>query len=309
MLSSAEFNATHVVQQLPGLTPPRESVMHAPQGWNGRSPLPVLVMIHGGGGTPRTAAFATGASRAADERGFLVVYPAALPRDPRQPVSFLRNPTFWNVGSGFGHAERLRIDDTAYIGAVLDDVERRYAIDRDRIYVAGFSNGAALALRVAVDLSERIRAVTAIAGHLWRHDRRPARPVPLLYMIGTADPIVPPAGGVVQGPWGSEYALPPVRETIELWAAWNGCAAAGRVSSPAAGVTLEEFGSADILPASNFSMSGRNARPTDAVVRFVTIEGAGHVWPGGPSVLNEKISGPATDRVDATAMMLEFFGL
>lgn len=292
MLSSTEFNSTHVVHSLEGLTPQREYVVHPPQGWDGRTPLPLLVMIHGGGGTPRTAAFATGASRAADERAFLVVYPAALARDPGQPVSFLRNPTFWNVGSGFGHAERLRIDDTAYIEAVLDDVERRYAVDRERVFAAGFSNGAALALRVAVDLSARIRALTAVAGHLWQRDRRPARPVPLLYMIGTADPIVPPGGGVVQGPWGSEYALPPVRETIELWAEWNGCEVPGRISSPAAGVTLEEFGPGD-----------------GAGVRFVTIEGAGHVWPGGPSVLNEKISGPSTNRLDATAVMLESFGL
>lgn len=293
VISVDEFNATHSVHRLGRQEPPREYVVHAPAGWNGCTPLPLLLMIHGGGGTPRTAAYATGASRVADARTFLVVYPAALPRNADRPVSFLRNPTFWNVGSGFGHAERLQIDDVAYIAAVFDDVAQRYPIDRGRVFVAGFSNGAALALRVAVDLSDRLSAVTAIAGHLWRRDRRPARPVSLLFMAGTADPIVPPAGGLVHSPWGKDHLLPPVRDTVVQWADWLEISAPPRVSMISERVQVEEFGPGAL----------------GATVRFITIEGAGHVWPGGPSVLNEKISGPQTTRFDATAAMVEFFGL
>jgi polyhydroxybutyrate depolymerase len=248
-------------------------------------------MIHGGGGTAKTAATTTRLSEKSDQAGFVAVYPQALARDPGRPVTFLRNPTFWNVGSGFGHAERLEIDDVAYVRAVLDDVLARNPIDAKRIYVAGFSNGAALALRVAVDLSERIAAVAAAAGHLWRKDVAPVRPVPLLYMIGDQDPIVPPAGGVVHSPWGKDHTLPPVRETIELWARWLGCPGTPQIVPAPPGVRTERFG------------PGRGG----SEVLFCTVAGGGHVWPGGVPVLAERIAGPSSAALNATDEMWRFF--
>jgi polyhydroxybutyrate depolymerase len=265
----------------------REYLLHAPAGHDDSSPLPLVVMLHGGGGTAKTAATATRLSEKADQAGFFAVYPQALPRDTVRPVTFLRNPTFWNVGSGFGHAERLRIDDVAYVRAVLDDVADRNPIDRRRIYVAGFSNGAALALSVAVDLSERIAAVTAVAGHLWRKDVAPKRPVPLLYMIGAQDPIVPPAGGVVHSPWGKDHTLPPVRDTIEQWARWLGC-------------SVEPH----IVPAPQ-QRDGPGSGGGE--VLFHTLDEAGHVWPGGVPVLAERIAGPSSNALDATGEMWRFF--
>ena len=269
----------------------REYLLHAPTGHEPGRPRPLVIMIHGGGGTAKTAATSARLSEKADQVGFFVAYPQALPRDPRRPVTFLRNPAFWNVGSGFGHAERLGVDDVGYVGAVLDDVLARNPIDRKRVYVAGFSNGAALALRVAVDLSERIAAVTAIAGHLWRKDVGPRRPVSLLYMIGEQDPIVPPAGGIVHSPWGKDHQLPPVRDTIELWSLWLGCPATPQIVSSAPGVRVERFG------------PGRDG----SEVLFYMLAQTGHVWPGGGSVLAERIAGPSTTLLNATDEMWRFF--
>lgn len=286
--SFGSLHSTHQVS-IDGLS--REYLLHVPAGHDGKSLRPLVIMLHGGGGTAKTAATATRLSEKADEGGFFSVYPQALPRDPKRPVTFLRNPTFWNVGSGFGHAERLRIDDVGYVRALLDDVMARQPIDPTRVYVAGFSNGAALALRVAVDLSERIAAVAAVAGHLWRRDVSPARPVSLLYMIGELDPIVPPSGGVVHSPWGKEHVLPPVRETIDTWVGWNGCPREPQIVPSPAGVRSERYG-----PCRGGSE-----------VLFHTVAGMGHVWPGGVPVLADRIAGPSRNVLDGTDEMWRFF--
>ncbi|MBI5866235.1 MAG: hypothetical protein HZB38_17330, partial [Planctomycetes bacterium] len=219
----------------------REYLVHAAPTADSSSPLPVVLMCHGGGGSAKTAATSTRLSDKADAMGFLAVYPQAVPLHPGQPVTFLRNPTFWNVGAGFGHAERIGIDDVAYVGAVLDDLSRRFPIDPSRIYVAGFSNGAAMAMRAAIDLSGRFAAVAAIAGHLWRKTPPPAHPLPLLYMIGEDDPVVPRAGGVVHSPWGDSHTLPPVSDTVDCWVRWLGLPATPEISEPAAGVYISHY--------------------------------------------------------------------
>jgi len=55
-------------------------------------------------------------------------------------------------------------DDLGYIGALIDELKKRYAIDPARVYVTGHSDGAFMAYRAAYDLSDRITAVAPFAG-------------------------------------------------------------------------------------------------------------------------------------------------
>jgi polyhydroxybutyrate depolymerase len=259
----------------------------------GSTPAPLVLMFHGGGGSAEIAMRSTRWSQHAAEAGFAVAYPQATRLTPQKPIRMLSNPTFWNVGSGFGHAERRGIDDVAFVTALLDQVQANYAIDATRIFFCGFSNGAAMALRAAVELCERVRAVAAVAGHLWRRDRPLRRRVPLLYLCGGADKIVPPAGGLVPTLWGKPVDLPPVRQTVETWAAWLHCDPPRSVPSPDG---IERL----VYPLPDAATPG---------VEFVTLADAGHVWPGGVSVMNERLTGPASNALDATAECRRFFGI
>lgn len=269
----------------------REYVLHRPAGWDGRAPLPLVLMFHGGGGTARVSIYATGWSDKADAERFLVVYPQATRKDPTRPPTFLRNPTFWNVGSGFGHAEKAGVDDVAYVRAALDHVAASMRVDETRIYASGFSNGAAMALRCGVEFGPRLAAIGAIAGHLWRRDTPPTRAAPLLYICGGADPIVPPAGGDVLSPWGKTHRLPAVADTVGTWARWCGCESAPRVLRDEDGLRHVRY----------------EPNAGGAAVEWITLAQAGHVWPGGPLVLSEKITGPSCSRVNATNTLWDFF--
>jgi polyhydroxybutyrate depolymerase len=268
----------------------REYILYVPPAAD-RQRIPLVFVLHGGGGTARLAALATGWSQKAKAVGFLVVYPQAVRPNPQRPPTFLRNPPFWNVGSGVGHGEHEGVDDVAFIRALLDELSQRLPIDPRRVYAAGFSNGAGLTFRLGMELSEHFAAIAPVSGNRWRAGPAPSRPVSMIYISGTADPMNPLNGAPIESPWGHVLHPMPIMETIRAWAAWTGCPPEPRVLRDDDGVHRVRFG------------PGRQGAEVD----FITIEGAGHAWPGGPSVLTERLAGTPTDKLNATDVIWEFF--
>lgn len=265
----------------------RDYAIHIPPTPTG-GPRPLLLSLHGAGGSAEISARATGWADKADREGFVVAFPESTRLDPSRPVAFLSNPSFWNAGTGIGFP--AAVDDVGFLRALVGVIKRRTPIDPDRVYAAGFSNGAAMAMRLAVEAPEEFAAIAAVAGHLWVRDRRPT-PVPgLIYIAGDADPMSPWEGGRFTTPWGRKFTSPPVRETYELWASWLG-PHERRIEARSDGVTLERFG----------------PDAAGAKVHVHRIGGCGHVWPGGPAVLAERITGPLTDKLNATEVIWEFF--
>jgi polyhydroxybutyrate depolymerase len=231
-------------------------------------PLPLVMFLHGAGGTAAWAAEETGWSAQADRAGFALVYPEGLTIDPRKPPKFLTNPQEWNDGSGRGQA-----DDVGFLIAVLEDVSKRIAIDRRRVYVSGFSNGAGMTFRLVAEQSDRFTAMAPVSGHCWVQPERLPHVVPTYYMMGDSDPLLPIPGGMSRTPWGKIANRPPFAETVRRW-------------SQALGVSSEE-------ESSPFQIS--------------LIPLHGHHWPGGKGQLGERLGGPLSDELNATEAIWEFF--
>jgi polyhydroxybutyrate depolymerase len=176
-----------------------------------------------------------------------------------------------------------------FLRQVIDDAIVKGRADPRRVYVTGFSNGAAMAFRVAAELADRVAAVAPVAGYCRvPADFRPARPVPTLYLIGAADPLVPVRGGDVRSPWKHRLVRRrPVAETLSRWAHIIGC-------------------SPDPVPESDADGVRTDVYPGPVPFRAVVIDGLGHHWPGGKGQLNHRIAGPASDRVDGVAAVWEF---
>ncbi|MBI3952957.1 MAG: polyhydroxybutyrate depolymerase [Chloroflexi bacterium] len=271
----------------------RRYLVHVPPGYDAKRPVPVVVMLHGGGGTAAGVMRETGWAAKADAAGFLAVFPEATSFDPQAPSRFLGNPQLWNDGSGRGHAGRRNTDDVGFISSLLDDLSARFAVDKRRVFVAGHSNGASMAFRVAAELAGRVAAVAPVSGHLWLADPKPSRPVPLLYIIGTEDPLNPLDGGDVRLPWGGGIVEkhPPILDSVLRWAGLNGCPTEPRV-------VLDKNGVKGVA----YSPCQQGAE-----VLYYTVEGQGHGWPGGTSLLPERWIGRATDKLDATDLIWDFF--
>ncbi len=69
------------------------------------------------------------------------------------------------------------------------------SVDPGRVFVTGVSNGAMLAYRYACEEAERVQAIASVAGSVTVEDCRPSRPVSVLELRGSADPLVPFEGG------------------------------------------------------------------------------------------------------------------
>jgi len=256
----------------------RRYFLYLPSTWHRGRPAPLVLVFHGGGGRASGIAPHTGFSRLAEREGFVVAYPQGL--NGR-----------WNDGRGYAAAR----DDVGFVRALLDTLERELAIDPRRVYATGISNGAMFAYRLACDLPGVLAAVAPVAGAM-PADLAPGcahtQPVSVLAFQGTADPLMPYAGGGVARRRGRVLSA---EQSIAFWATTSGCAGAP--------VTMDE---ADRVS------DGTRVRRTiygtcreGRSVELYTIEGGGHTWPGGPPVGGAV--GRVTREIDATALIWGFF--
>ena len=154
----------------------RTATLHIPLARAGMR-LPLLVALHGAGQNASFFEPYTGFSQIADGEGFIVVYPNAA-----------GSHSFWNINDH----EPKAADDVAFIGALLDRVERNYCVDLRRVYATGVSNGGGMASRLGCQLSSRFAAIAPVAGGYRSLPAcHPGAPVSVLEVHGTNDGAVP----------------------------------------------------------------------------------------------------------------------
>ncbi len=273
----------------------RQSLVHFPSGYNMTQLRPLVIMLHGMGGTAANAMRETGWSAKADAENFIVLYPDATRPDTAQLPSFRKNPQAWNDGSGRFHAGEQQVGDVAFIGLLIDRMVADHAVDPQRVFVTGFSNGASMAFRIGAELADRVAAIAPVAGASWAETVKPSRPISLLYLTGAADPLNPLDGGMPRLAFGGGghggRAKAPVGTSIAQWAAAFGLPATPRSDQTTNGVRTVRYGHGG----------------TRTEVTLITVEGLGHVWAGGKNLLPEFMVGKPTDKLKATDVIWEFF--
>lgn len=264
---------------------------HVPRGYQPGKPLPVILLLHGGGGNPALTRFQSGMDAIADREGFIAVYPAGT--GPRFPDRQL----FWNSGRPLRNPEQAQVNDVAFISAVLDDLAKYFPVDERQTFATGISNGAQMCYRLAVELPGRIAAIGPIAGHFAAeefHDL-PDHPISIIHFHGQLDPMArvdgtpPPQEGGFFLP----YRIKPLSEMIESWARFNGCSLEPETTTVGKAKCLRFTG----------------GRDNSEVVLWLLQDG-GHTWPGGKSTQVEQRMlrvGNVNQDISASKLMWEFF--
>jgi polyhydroxybutyrate depolymerase len=250
---------------------------------------PLVIVLHGAGGNGAKALEQGHWVRAAERHGFIVMAPDGSLQYPRRRPSLISNPRTWNSGPETGSwASQAGIDDVAFIKALIEFWVREGRVDPRRVYVTGFSNGAAMAFRTGAELSERIAAIAPVANALLLPVSQLARPVSLLLIWGEDDPLNPINGGeVTRG--GVRVTRPGGNESWSLWGQLLRCTVQER-AKPKRGLTIQT--QADC------------AEGAEAVL--YRIDGLGHQWPGGKTYVS-LVSGPNSNAIDATNLIWAFF--
>jgi polyhydroxybutyrate depolymerase len=232
--------------------------VYAPAAATRNTAVPLLVVLHGGGGSAARFEQISGFDRLAENAPFIVAYP-----DAAQPAAGGGRVPSWNAGACCGRAARSGIDDVGFVRALIAAVSGHYRIDPRRVYVAGFSNGGMLAYRVACQLAGVVAAIGVQSATLEYTPCRPTQPVSLLHIHGTADDHVPLTGG--QGAASrAGVAFTPPRQAAATIAGADGCAKGPRVT---ADPTL-----------AHASLRAWPHCPNGIGVQFATVSGGTHPW-------------------------------
>lgn len=207
----------------------------------------------------------------ADQANFLVVYPQGTigPDGKLGWASYGKNDP--------------SINDVLFFSDLLTRLQQDLCVDAQRIYVMGISNGGGMSNVLACQMAGRITAFAPVAAAIYAIPGgcHPSRPVPYLEFHGTSDPLVHYDGSTIP------HFLP-VMQTMQDWAALDGCG-----SSP-----TTFFQKADVTGLQWTSCQG------GVMVQHYRIDGGGHTWPGA---LISTGLGATTRTISATNLSWEFF--
>lgn len=246
---------------------PRKYILHIPDSYDGRSNVPLVVFLHGGGGNAQTAQGFSNFNKVSDDNSFLMLYPQAF--FETAPDSYA-----WADGRGLA-PDKLGIDDVGFVDALVTAIKLEYKIDNQRVYLCGFSNGSFLTQRIAFQKNSQFAAIGTLGGTMNAslfNTGNPGRALPMIYVFGTADPLVPVNGGYVSG----NTSLEPVKsvdDAVTFWKSNNNCQSTlAKVDVP--NINLTDNSTVEVYQYTNCACN--------ADVKFFKVLGGGHTWPGVP---------------------------
>jgi polyhydroxybutyrate depolymerase len=264
----------------------RSCLLHVPPQYDGVRPLPLVLAFHGGGSNPRQMIPFCGLNEKADQAGFIVAYPAG--------TGAVERALTFNAGNCCGHALRHKVDDVAFVGALLDDLMAAGKVDDKRVYATGMSNGGVMCYLLADKMADRFAAIAPVGGPMGTEACQPSRPVSVIHFHGTEDEFAPFAGGKGARSL-TQTTFFSVQHSLDRWIAANGC--------PREPVVVPLPNSQDdgiVVTQATFG-PGRDG----SEVVLIKLAGAGHTWPG--RVPTFSFLGKSALGVPANELMWEFF--
>lgn len=280
--ASAPPDAT---QQLQYQGRTREYLVHFPTRYRSEKSYPLVLAFHGRLGSSNGMQTLSGFNAVADAQQFIVVYPQGVQRS-------------WADGRGTTPADRQGIDDVGFISALIDKLSQTLPIRQSQVYATGISNGGFFAQRLGCELSGKVAAIAVVAATFpaqLASTCKPTRPVPVLQIMGTQDPLIPFDGGrLVRGSGGEVLSND---QSIATWVRLNGCNAAPlktRLPNRAQDGTLVER--------KVYLSCGAGTQ-----VQSYIIQGGGHTWPSGTQYLPEARIGKISRNLQASPIIWQFF--
>lgn len=230
-------------------TSTRKTLTYVPKNVE-KSPA-LVISLHGMNQDPGFQQNQTQWNALADTEGFIVTYP-------------LGNNRMWDT-SGMG--------DVKFVEAVMKDMELKHHVDKNRIYLSGFSMGSWLGYHCLETLGDKIAAFGPVSGVDIGKQPRANRMVPIMHIHGTGDDVFKYTGD----PNHMAGGYPSIEEYVKKWAAYEGC----DVSNPQ---VIRPYPSG--RNTANDTRTIYNNVNDDVEVTLISIDGKGHWHSNDPNGVN-----------------------
>jgi polyhydroxybutyrate depolymerase len=260
--------------------------LYVPDSYKDGQAVPLVMVLHGASGSGARSEEWLGFDEVADEEGFIVVYPDGLYNN-------------WDFGAGVptpnGYNE---VDDVGYLTWLVGQLEAAYSVDPDRVYVAGISNGALMAYRLVCEAPDTFKAVAGVAAGIFvmAVQNCPDKPIPVLFIQGTMDTILPWDGTRLNG----RYVGLSAADSLAFWAKLNHC------NTQKDAVVQEALPDTDKTDASTVTHISLTDCADGGQVQFYAVVGGGHNWPGKPFDVGIDLGAVNLD-MDATQVIWDWF--
>lgn len=266
----------------------RTALVHVPPqaAGKGARKLPLVIFLHGAGGSAAQGMRQTNLTGLADRAGFLAVFPEGLGPEGGQT---------WNAWMCCGFARDTKVDDVGFLDALIArlraDGFSGPLIDGKRIYLTGFSNGAMLASRFALERPGVAAAIAVVSGTLPCDLDPPKAALPVLIVHGDQDKVARYAPTPAHPATGRSCEDYPARAQVDYWVRGLGLPGKPRV--------LEHTKTHSRMEIYEGGKKGR------AELRYLVVHGGGHAWPGGAREVYKYCDMPPREP-DVTALVWEF---
>ena len=242
--------------------------------------LPLLLVFHGGGGDSDGMAKVSDFNKLAAIEGFIVGYPQGVEKQ-------------WSDGRS---TTNQSINDVLFIKKLIDKLVDENAVDRDRVFIAGISNGGLMTQKLACDLTSYFKGAATIAATMTKNtlnNCRPSKELSVLSIHGTKDKVIPYSGGEM--PIGLKGKVASTAEVSALWKNNNNC-----TSQTIRNIKNRAF---DGTTTKVFSRSCDGKTK----VAHYKIENGGHTWPDSPVHQPVIILGLTSRDFNASSSIWNFF--
>jgi len=305
----------------------RKFMVRLPRGYDASRHYPVVILLHGMNQDADDIERLTRFDDLADRDGIIAVYPSALhgrwnigvhaQEHRAMPMGPGRRRGGYGGGypgggypgggggggyPGGGQQPQNRepderrsapADDIAFFNQMLDQIGTKFSLDSSRIYAAGLSEGGFMSMRLGCDLSDRIAGVAAIGAAMPKTMIcLPSRPVPVVMMNGTSDPVVPYGGGTEHN---LDLQTISVEDSAKAWAKIDHCG-----EKPESSKLSKQKGGTET------KVETFTGCQQDSSVVSYSLKGAGNTWPGGLQYEVEKQVGKTADDVNANETLWSF---
>lgn len=310
----------------------RTFTVRLPKGYNAQQKYPVVVLLHGLNQDSDDMERLTRFDEIADADGIIAVYPRALhgrwnvgvlPAVQRPMMGPGRRrgygggypgggyPGGGYPGGGGGYPGGQQnpnrqpddekrpapADDVAFIGQMLDAMQMKFSVDATRVYALGLSEGGFMSMRLGCNLGDRFAAVGTVGATMPKTMTcLPPRPVPVVMVNGTSDPVVPYGGGTEHN---LSLSTLSAEDSAKAWARIDRCADKPEKSK------LAEKSKGGM----ETKIDTYNGCHNDAQVMLYSVKGAGNTWPGGEQYEAENAIGKTSSDLAANDVIWKFLAM